>query len=42
MRVGIIKGRFAPLLCSQLSEILKFRKQYFLDEIWFVFEGHTI
>ena len=42
MRVGIIKGAFAPLLCSQLSEILKFRKQYSLDEIWFVFEEHTV
>ena len=36
MRVGIIKGAFAPLLCSQLKDILYLRKEYQVDEIWFM------
>lgn len=37
-RVGIIKGAFAPLLCSQLETIKLQRKQKGLDEVWFILE----
>ena len=43
MRVGIVKGAFAPLLRSQLMDILHMRKQYGLQEVWFVLDDvHAI
>ena len=38
MRVGIIKGAFAPLLRSELALILRLRKEYKVNEIWFVLD----
>ena len=43
MRVGIVKGAFAPLLRSDLEKILQMRKQYRLHEVWFVLdEAHEV
>ena len=38
MRVGIVKGAFAPLLRSSVKEVLRLRKVYQLQEIWFVLD----
>ena len=43
MRIGIVKGAFAPLLRSDLTKILQLRKELGLHEVWFLVDkNHDI